>query len=248
MLKRVFFTLLAPLSLFGVLDIKPIEIGKNPGLTTNAALSFETKRGNTNKDIYRGDIKIQYDNNVSNTIYAQISGAYAKANNVENIHKMTLHIRDLQKLSYNFLIAEFFIQSQQDRFKSIQERDLIGSNLRVGKQSSSGNFYLGLGLYKERLLYLDATIDTDEYNTRINSYLAYSIDFNEDASLTYLGYYQPKVQNFSDFYISQELELDVALYKKLSLNFKLEYNIDSNPAQSRVKEDFSQITAFSYEF
>jgi len=247
-MKRFTLALLAPLSLFAVLDIKPIEIGEDAGLSSNVALSFETKRGNTDKDIYRGDIKVQYDNNVSNTIYAQVSGAYAKANKVENINKITLHIRDLQKLFYNFLVAEFFIQSQRDKFKSIQERDLVGSNLRFSKQSSSGNFYIGLGLYKERLLYLDKSIDTDEYNTRLNSYFAYSIDFSEDASLSYLGYYQPKLQKMSDYYISQELELDVALYKELSLNFKLEYNIDSNPAQARQKEDFSQITAFSYEF
>lgn len=243
-----YLLILVPLSLFAVLNIKPIDIGEKAGFSTNVALSLKTKRGNSDTDFYSGDTKIQYDNNKSNAVYLQLSGAYAKTSGIESVNILTLHLRDLQSIIDNTIVSEFFFQSQQNKFKSIQERDLLGTNIRFMQEGDLGKFYLGLGLYRERLFYLDSTLDTNEYNNRLNSYMAYSKSLSEDTSFTYLGYFQPKVATLDDYYITQELELNLAIYKKLSLKFKVDYTLDSNPATDRKKEDFSQITAFDYEF
>lgn len=231
-----------------MLNIKPIDIGEKAGFSANLALSYESKRGNSDNDIYTTDAKIQYDNNSTNAAYMQLSSSYAEAGGVENVNTTTFHIRNLHSIVDNTIVSELFLQSQQDKFKSIKERDLIGTNIRFLHRSNLGRFYLGIGLYKEQLFYLDNSLDSNEYNSRFNSYIAYSISFNEDASFTYLGYFQPKIDHLNDYYITQGLELNIAVYKMLSLKFKVDYNLDSRPAFNRKKEDFSQLTAFNYSF
>ena len=60
---------------------------------------------------------------------------------------------------------------------------------------------------------------------------------------------QPKLDEIEDFVTVNELNLKIRIVKKLFLNFALRYNYDSRPAIGVAsKYDFSQDTAFIYEF
>jgi 2-phosphoglycerate kinase len=91
-------------------------------------------------------------------------------------------------------------------------------------------------------------IDEDESNIRLNSYIAYSKEFSNNTTLSYVGYFQPKIDRINDYIMSNALELKVYIYKKLNIKFKLFYDVDSLPAIGREKSDFTQVTSFSYEF
>ena len=250
MLKLLFLLFFTPSLLLAVLEIKPVEIGENPGFSGSLGLSLETRRGNTVKDVYKGDIKITYDNNKSAATWVQFTKYYAEANHQEYINRGTAHIRHVHDLREDFLCFEVFAQSQQDKFKSINDRVLGGVGLRWRENIGDhyGKIYLGLGAYAEYLNYLDESLDPTEHNKRLSSYIAYNIPFNDSSSLTYIGYFQPILDRFEDHYISQQLELKVLIYKQLYLSFKIEYDIDTIPATDREKEDFSQVTTFLLKF
>jgi len=241
---------LLPLSLFGVLDIKPVDIGNNPGFSAKVAATLQTTRGNVEKDIYSGETKLQYDNNTTDVIWLQLHTTYAKASDKEYINRATAHLRNIYALNTqkNFCF-ESYLQIQQDKFKSINDRDLTGLGLRYTQNLKSyGKFYFGLGGYYEYLNYLDKVQNPNEYNTRVSSYFAYSVALHEDATLSYLGYFQPKVDALSDYYTSQKLSLSLVVYKQLSLEFNIAYASDSKPAVAVKEYDFTQVTSFVYSF
>jgi putative salt-induced outer membrane protein YdiY len=237
-------------SAFALVDIKPVTIGEKPGFTGHVALSLSTKRGNTETDVYKGDVKLQFDNNTTHATWLELAYSYGKASDVENTNKSFTHLRHIHAITSKCFAFELFAQTQQDKFRSIQARDLAGAGLRlrVADTKTFGEVYIGVGAYSEYINYDDPTLDPTEHNNRFSSYIAYSHTLGKDSSITYLGYYQPIYKNLGDFYTSQSLELKVNVYLELYLSIKVDYDADQSPALGREKEDFSQTTSFVWKF
>ena len=230
-----------------IITVKPTQIGKKPGISGSIEGSLETKRGNTEKDEYSLGLKLQYDNNKTYTIFTNIIGVYGKASDVRNTNKTYAHARFIHTL-YGDFNYELYLQSETNEFTSIDGRRLGGVGVRYHlEEDSFGDFFFGIGAYSEKITYSTA-LDPDEKNIRINSYIAYSVDFSKSAKLAYVGYYQPRVDDMSDFITSNALELKVSIYEKLSLKLRVFYDYDGKPAIGREKTDFTQISSFSYEF
>jgi DNA-dependent RNA polymerase auxiliary subunit epsilon len=250
-MKYIIFLLIITNQLYALVSIKPVDIGENTGVTGGVELGLDTKRGNIHKDTYKASARIMYDNNISYVVWTQVSGEYAKANKVEDTNKKYLHIRYIHKLSDELLRYELFLQAQEDKFKAIKQRRVAGLGLRIKMFSTaiSGQGYFGLGTLYENIRYIEPTIDPYENNIRVNSYLAYSIKFMSNSSLAYTIYYQPLVEEFSDYVMTNDLELKLQVFKKLYLRFSLSYDKDSQPSKAIAeKYDISQSTTFLYEF
>ncbi len=231
-----------------IITIVPVELGDKPGFSGSLGGSFETKRGNTEKEEYNAGLKLRYDNNESYTIWSDFIGSYGKASGVENTNKTYAHIRFVHSLYENNLDGELFVQSETNEFTSIDKRRLVGGGLRYRfAHGDFGKFFFGLGGYYETVNY---TTDFDPYeqSIRINSYLAYTKKFENKSSISYVGYYQPKTEDFSDYIVSNSVEVKVNIYLELYLSFLVYYDVDSNPAIGREKEDITQKTSFIYEF
>lgn len=246
-----FFLLLVSLVsyAFGVVTIAPVEIGSKPGVSGLVEISVQNARGNTEKDEYKGGVKVQYDNNSSYVTWLQASANYAEVEGVKNTNKTYLHLRYIHtfydKKDINY---EFFGQSQTNEFTKIKHRYLLGGGYRFHiLHQLMGKMYVGVGAFGEHINYT-TQIDPRENNARANIYISYTNKFSDDAKISYIGYYQPKVDNTSDYIVTNALELEVNVYKKFFVSLKVNFDYDSDPALFVEKRDFTQSTSLVYKF
>ena len=248
MKKLLLITLFLTQSLFAIVSIVPIEIGENVGLHSKIGLSLQTQRGNTDKDNYKGSAKVTYDSNTTYVTSLEFSAAYGETNNKEDTNKAYVHFRYVYALSEKALRAELFLQTQEDKFKAIEYRRLLGLGLRLklGKFIKNGSGYIGVGAFYENIHYLEDT--NNNKNIVLNNYLAYSIKFSKETTLAYRLDFQPIYNEFKDYILIQKLRLNVKLYENLSLQVTMIHDVDSNPAEGIDKNDFTQTTGFIYSF
>jgi len=251
MKSLLLLTLLSLQSLFAIISIVPVEIGDAPGISGKLELALDTQRGNTHKDNYSLGAVLSYDNNSSYVLWTELSGEYGKANHVEDTNKIYSHIRYLYALTDNSIRAEAFLQTEEDQFKSIAKRRLTGFGLRfkLFETFSNGKGYCGFAPIYEYIRYIDPTINPKENNIRLNTYLAYTVQFAEDSTFSYTLYYQPLVSKISDHVIANKLELQLHIYLKLFLKFSVYYDVDSvQPVGLEQDYDFRQTTSFVLNF
>ncbi|MDH4943770.1 DUF481 domain-containing protein [Sulfurimonas sp. C5] len=236
-------------SLYGVVSVAPVEIGKNPGVSGVLEASIENARGNTDKDEYKGGLKVQYDNNSSYVIWAEASVNYAEVEGIKNTNKSYGHLRYIhtfyEKQDVNY---ELFAQVQTNEFTKIKNRSLAGGGYRFYLvHESMGKLFAGIGGFYEYIQYT-TNIDPHENNLRTNFYLSYTNQLGDDSTISYVGYYQPKFGDLNDYIITNILELQVHIYKKFFISLKVNYDYDSKPAVSVEKRDFTQTTSLIFKF
>jgi hypothetical protein len=236
--------------LFALVSIVPIEIGDDAGVHGQITASLETKRGNTEKDTYKGSVKIVYDSNTSYVTWAEISGEYAEADKIVDTNKIYIHLRHIHALTPEDIRMEGFVQDEDDQFKNIKRRLLGGGGLRfkIFNIFKDGKGYIGLGSLYETIKYTDPLINKEEKNIRINSYFAYTAKLGDDSTISYSLFYQPKYNNFHDYVKSHKLNLELHVYKKLYLNLKASWDVDTKPAIGVKKYDLYQETSFVLKF
>ena len=246
-MKLIFMTLISFAYLHAIITIAPEELGAKPGFSGSLEGSLETKRGNTESDAYSMGVKFQYDDNASYLIWSALSGSYAKVAGEKNTDKTYAHVRLIHSL-YKSADWESFVQSETNAFTKVKYRRLLGAGLRVHLlDKEMGKIYAGLGAYYEDISYT-TTLDPNERNARVNFYVAYVKQFQNNNKLAYTAYYQPKINAFDDYITSHSIELEVTIYQKLYLKFNLSYNRDSMPAVDVNRIDFAQKTSFVYKF
>jgi len=241
----VLIVLVLTQSLFAIISISPVEIGDNAGLHTKAKISLNTKRGSADVDNYSTSLKVTYDNNISYVMWVEVSYDYGEVNKEENTNKLYLHTRYIREITNNSLRFEIFIQQEIDKFKSIDYRSLAGVGLRY-KLLDNTKSYVGVGGFSENITYTSS--DSDEKNIRLNSYFAYKMEFDKDFTLSYTLYYQPKVNNFNDYVTTSAFEFLFPIREHLSLEIKIDYDIDSKPPSGVNKDNFSQTTSFIFSY
>lgn len=243
-------TLITTQSLFALVSIVPVEIGKKPGFSNKVEGSLETTRGNTDSDSYKLAARTTYDNGIDYLSWAEVSGAYAKANGKENTNKLFAHTRYMHTITDKTVIAEMFLQLQKDEYKRINNRMLGGGGIRLELFDllQKGKGYFGIGGFYENINYANSAVNHSENNLRVNSYFAYAIELNKTSSIAYTLYYQPKASDFSDNIQSHELELKLGIYSDLFLKFSISYDRDSRPPIGARDYDFTQNTSFVYNF
>ncbi|MBU1643264.1 DUF481 domain-containing protein [bacterium] len=251
MFKLFFFFLILFIStsLFAVVQIAPNEVGLRPGVAGTLSASNNTQRGNTDKDEFDLSAFISYDNNRSYVTWLDFSYAYGQVSGTENENKAFAHYRFLHTLYKPSLNWELFIQNEGDDFRNIQRRLLGGGGLRwrFYEGDDFGRIYVGLGAYYEYLNYT-TQVDPSEHNTRVNSYLSYTKKFGKDARVSLGVYYQPKINDWSDYYLNEAASLFIYIYGQLFVNIELSLAYDSRPGIGIYKSDFQQITSIGWTF
>ncbi len=258
-MKLLIILLITLTSLFGVVSIKPVEIGDAPGITTAGGVSLDSRRGNPDRNNYSGSVRLTYDNSINYVTWGEVAAEYGDAAGRKNANNLYGHIRHIRKIDSmsNSLRAEYFTQIQSDEFKRIENRALGGAGMRYRLldllNSISSDFfsnasaYVGVGGFYE---YIGYTTSTDPYenNIRLNTYFAYTMQFDKKTSLSYTYYYQPKIDEIDDYMTFNKLELKVNVYEQMYLSFNVYYNIDSVPLTGLIPDDYGQTTNFIFEF
>jgi len=231
-----------------VITISPVTVGENPGLTGTLQGSFETKRGNSDVDNYSAGLRVSYDNNQSYVVWSDISFSYGQASGETNTNKSYSHLRYIHHLYKESVDYELYGQSERNEFTLVQKRYLGGAGLRYHLEDTFyGNLFFGLGGFYETINYT-TDVDPSEKNFRVSSYVAYTKKFNEKSKFSYVGYYQPKVNDMGDYILSNGVEMELLIYQQLYLSFVFYYDVDSKPAVGVDTTDISQKTSFVYKF
>jgi len=233
---------------YAIITIAPVDIGEKPGFSGMLKGSFETKRGNTDLDNYSAGLRVQYDNNSSYVVWSDFVFSYGMTSGVKNTNKTYAHLRYIHALYEKSINWESFIQSETNEFTKVKHRFLGGGGIRFqNRETVWGKIHAGVGVFYEDIAYT-TRLDPNEKSLRINTYFAYTKNFTKESSLSYVFYYQPKADEFSDYITSHGLELNIYVYKQLYINVVFYYDYDSVPAVGVKKEDVTQKTSFIFKF
>ena len=251
MRSLLFLSLFISTSLFALVTIAPVDIGTKTGMSGNVSGSLSSKSGNTQKDEYSLGVLLQYDQGIDYVVWGTVTYDYGKSNGTKNEDKTYAHLRYIHAIDERKeFTGEFFLQTEQDKFKDINARSLAGTGLRWRFLNSSewGKGYFGADGLLEKINYAHQQSNPNENNIRLNTYLAFTQTFINESKLSYLGYYQPKFGDISDYVSVQTLELIVPIYGKLNLSFTAKYGYDSCPPIDVKKEDTSYLTSLLWIF
>lgn len=232
--------LCAPIYTHAIVSMENIHLGKPPqGFTGSFALELAHESGNTEQSSVETGVKFQWTRNrVTDFILANY--AYADSAGVRNKNKAFMHYRHIYQID-DELAWEGFTQFSADEFTKLSLRALVGGGVRItlGEATDTSAFYLGLGAFYEHEE-LD-TIYPDEPDTedtlRANTYLVYKYRFNAYVSMVSATYYQPALDDFSDYRASENLSVESRLTGSLSLKAGVDIAHDSEPPRDVKRTD-----------
>jgi len=248
---RYLFLLSFTLShLFAIIDIATVDFkDKDEGFSGALYGSFQKKRGNTDKNEAEYGGRIQYDTDETIT-WLQGEVEKDEVSGITTDDNAFIHLRHIRQLYSPDWAMEFYTQVKRDKFKNVQNRRLfgIGPRYRLLDSDQYGKFFIGISFLDEKLNYTEDEPDPDEHNYRVSNYFSYKLPVNEVFDLSFLSYYQPKIDNGSDYLTSAIAEMTIHLTKVLDLSYLVEFDHDSQPATDIEKTDVVQKFSFVYRF
>lgn len=147
-----------------------------------------------------------------------------------------------QHFRYNYrfnskLRGELFTQAQYNERIRIQLRALVGTGARFELlEEKNGKAYFGLSYMYEYEDIADTTII--HRNHRMSSYLSFNLSPNSKFTLSNTTYFQPVIQDFSNFRFTTATNLLIHVTKRLSLksSFSLTYDSQLSKEISNIPE------------
>lgn len=157
-----------------------------------------------------------------------------------------MHFRYNHNYANKWLVAEAFTQIQFNRIQKIQRRFLWGGGTRFNiLEKEKFKLFAGSALMYEFELYLDNSFQD---KIRMSNYLTVTYKPSATFSLRHTTYYQPQVDDFCNFRITNETSAEALILKNLSFNSKFNYVYDSNPAPAVQNVFFSLTNGLIYRF
>ena len=156
------------------------------------------------------------------------------------------HFRYNHNFDNQWFIAEAFTQVQFNRIQKIQRRFLWGAGGRfVILNNEKYKIYAGLASMYEFELYIDNSFQ--DY-VRMSDYLSLELRPTPELLIRHTSYYQPKIDKFGNFRLTNETSIEVKLLKNLALRSSFNHFYDSKPAPAVQKIFYSFNNGISYRF
>jgi hypothetical protein len=157
-----------------------------------------------------------------------------------------------QHIRYNYKITdgytwEAFTQAQFNEVLGLKFRGLLGTGPRF-KVVKAKNFRLyaaWLYMFEYEELDSNSVINRDH---RISSYISFSWKINDILSLANTTYFQPLINNFSDFRISSQTDLKFKISKKFAYTLGYNHYFDTDPPLGVVNTIYSLENKLSFAF
>jgi len=228
---------------WSVVSIKPVEIQKRQAITFEQGIAFSSHSGNVEKMNFKLATSLkQYGGSFVNTL--ALAYDYGESRGTKDTNALFLHLRHIHDTNWQEVNAELFTQLEKDDFKDITSKTLLGSNLRYKIDTDGLDVFVGFGVF---YTWLDEVGVEDNY-TSINSYLSLSYTLNKSTSLTYKGYYQPRIGDFEDYQLYQTAQLSVEISERISFFVNVLHEYNAQPSEGIERSDFAQTTGLSYKF
>lgn len=248
MFKAICFSLLLFSSFaYSFINVEPPVTGEKKGIDAEVSLNANYNTGNSNTQSIGTALKGQYGTDEWIT-YMIAAYNYGESNGQKDTDDGLLHLRYIHSLFDSGYDYELFAQTEFNSFQQIKVRNLLGANLRKKLDIGFDKFFIGAGLFYSYQEPDKQTADNPTYKrTKANTYISFLKKFNEHFNITYLGYYQPNVEEVSDFTVSQTLQLNNLLTDNLTLSIDLSHQYDATPYDDVKKSDFRSTVNLRYK-
>ncbi|MGD8569513.1 MAG: DUF481 domain-containing protein [Gammaproteobacteria bacterium] len=253
--SKWFFSLLMLVSMpaaNAIVSMESVHLGKPPqGFSGQFELSFDANYGNTEAANASTGLKLQWseDHNID---FVLTNYAYGESAGIRNENNAFVHVRHIHQQSSHFA-WEAFSQLSNNEFTRLTVRALVGGGVRLalGKPADERAIYLGLsGFYEWEQLDIDSTANNEQTNetARGNIYLVMKYRFNSHVALVSSTYYQPAVDEVSDYRAIEDASVVSKLTDGLSLRMGVNIQHDSRPPPEVKKTDSSVNIGLSVDF
>jgi putative salt-induced outer membrane protein YdiY len=192
----------------------------------------------------KSNADFQYAKGKSRFIFLNYIG-YMKYNGAEIQNLGYQHFR----YNYTFrdsgtVTGEVFVQHQYNQVKMFKTRIVegIGPRFRIFKRSKMKWFFAPLIMNEYEQL-LDSA-HTVVKAVRLDSYTSFNLDLTPVLSINHITYFQPKIENFSDFHLSSETTLRLKITKKMAFDIGYSLDYDSAPPPAVQHLFYSLVTKF----
>jgi len=149
--------------------------------------------------------------------------------------------------------TELFTQYQYNEFKKLSARSLLGAGGRwVITRGQSADLYFGTGYFYEfeKLdIPVGSTADQFSRQHRWNNYFSFNTSISD--GLVNIGntvYFQPRLDEFSDFRISNEGEIKFTISSTLSFLVSMSIGFDSAPPPGVKQLDTTTTNKIRFSF
>jgi putative salt-induced outer membrane protein YdiY len=225
-----------------IVSMEDIHLGKPPeGFSGAYELSLKVDDGNTQQAAAATGLKLQWTEGIA-TNFILGNYEYGESDGVKDKNKGFLHLRHIHQIDRAYA-WEAFSQASFNEFTKLSLRALLGGGIRLtlGEVTDKQASYLGLGAFyeHEELDIDDSSVSDTEDVVRANSYLVFKYQFNEHVSLVSSSYFQPSLEDLSDYRAIEDLSLVSGLTKALSLKVGVDIAHDSQPPPGVEKTDTS---------
>lgn len=226
------------------------DAGDREGLSGRVEASVTGSTGNTVGMLASGSGRIQLRAGRHLTfLYA--TGDYTRLN-----HE-TLIARSMSHARYNYELvarmwAEAFTQVENDRFRRITDRELLGLGPRV-QWIDAPAFQLFTGsAYMAEWEVIRSSGDSPgigrTLSHRWSNYLTFAIDLDERLSAGSTTYAQPRFDAFNDVRILNETFFEASVTDRVSVKVSTRVQHDSEPPEGVESTDAQIRNAFVLEF
>lgn len=216
--------------------------GISHGFYFSNAFLFGYAAGNSEYLSLKDLLRLDY---VSPCFNAFLIGSFnqKKANEETIINKGFVHLRAVKPLD-KVLTAEAFLQKEYNEFISLNDRNLVGAGLRIpivnffsADSISSWHIFTGLGVMYEQEVYNTEASDSTTLYFRSTNYISVNSKIDDKMAFNFVSYYQPYINDFSNFRIVMEAGLDFKIFKNLDFEVEFTYRYDNKPVTDVEKYD-----------
>ena len=243
------FMLLSPMTSFSQVNIETLRNeseNKNKKVLGEIKLGMEFKVGNVNITKTTSSMLIHYFHS-KHHVFSKISHNWSSQN------KKTFEKNYFGHFRWTFMGTkkiglEIFSQIQSDDFKDLKLRQLNGLGARLELIKNKKNILsIGSGVMSDYEIIKDKN---KSLSARSTSYLSAIKSFSNKNKLMLTTYYQPLFVNFKDYRINLEGVIRVSLIDELNIfiDNTFNYQLDTNPPEDVVRQDFVTMVNLTYEW
>lgn len=238
-------TLCLPLSGFAFVSVESDQIGTPAqGVSGQGSVAIDGRSGNTDRESYTVGGRLHYQaGDTGMFLLADHNRAKADDQEIEDNTWVHGGYRDEFQRG---LAAEAFVDYLKDDFRWLENRTQLGAGLRftLDEVANQRGIYAGVGALHE----WEDQANADDHYWRLNTYLAYKRQLNEQTRILFNLSYQPQLDHGSDYLIGTEAAVLVKLATHLDLKVGVKYEFD-NAAPAGIDEDDTRyMTSLNYNF
>jgi len=214
-----------------------------PGVNHNMTLNFSYFSGNSEIIQLMGTYQMNY--LLKSNWYGLLSGKYNRAfekGKEDFSNQGFVHLRTAKPIMAQTDI-EGFIQKETNHFINLENRELLGSGLRINQFE---DLYWGIGIMHEKEKYNN---NPQEQNfIKSTNHINYKVNILNKVDLENVMYYQFKLENPEDYRILWVGNLTIKASKGISFHTNVLYRFD----KSRINPDgdsyFEISNGFGFNF